>query len=293
MIVQKSYCRPQNIWTVRSVLQAARRCFPSAVSVSRRVVAHVCQATVEWTFMCPEALLDRALVVHIFSCLRRIQQGEPLSRILGKREFFGYDFCITQDTLDPRPETELVVQICLDLLARNVNTTVMDLGTGSGCIALSVLLKSPKTQAILLDKSQEALLVARHNARAHGVFERCHFVAACMAEYVGKPVDCICSNPPYIAKEDMSFLPENVIKYDPFCALYGGDKGLLYYRIILERYATMLQKKGYLILELGINQAKPVCALAKNYGWSMVSLHKDSQGIKRVVVFQKGSCGSL
>ena len=289
--MQKNYCKSQKIiWTTRDVLRAARVRFPLAASVSRSIVAHVCQTSVEWTFMQDGAVLDRTCVSTIFSFLRRIHRGEPFSRVVGCKEFFSYNFLITPATLDPRPETEGVVQACLEVLPQGRPVTLMDLGAGSGCIALSIVLQRPQAEAILIENNQDALNVARQNAQVHDVTERCSFVLSCMAEYTGGVVDCICSNPPYIAKGDLSGLPENVIKYDPLCALDGGMQGLDYYRIILKRYPAMLKKDGFLIMELGINQAQPVCALADMFGWDIVRLLEDLQGIKRVLVLKKASC---
>lgn len=195
------------------------------------------------------------------SVARRLA-GEPVSRIKGSREFFGRDFVIGPDTLDPRPDTETLIETALDLLARDGlqdrPLKVLDLGTGSGCILLTLLAELPEAHGIGSDVSEGALQLAAENARRLNLEGRASFVAADWFAGVSGQFDLIVSNPPYIPAGEIPGLALEVAAYDPRAALDGGVDGLAAYRRIAGAAAAFLRPGGHLLVEIGATQAEAV-----------------------------------
>ncbi|MDP3493937.1 MAG: peptide chain release factor N(5)-glutamine methyltransferase, partial [Hyphomonadaceae bacterium] len=191
--------------------------------------------------------------------IRRRLDGEPVSRIRGWREFYGRRFSVTPAVLDPRPETELLVEQGLRRLPQAGR--VLDLGTGSGCILISVLAERSDATGIGLDISSDALSVARINAEALGVSSRAGFIEGGWADVSGGPFDLVLSNPPYIPEDDIAGLAKDVRGYDPRAALTPGGDGLDPYRAILGAMPGWLKPGGCIGFEFGIEQAVPVTIL--------------------------------
>jgi release factor glutamine methyltransferase len=197
--------------------------------------------------------------------LARRLEGEPVSRIKGVREFYGRDFLIDSHTLDPRPDTETLVDAALDVVAhtgwadRPLN--VLDLGTGSGCILLTLLAELPQAQGVGTDISEEALRIAGQNACRLGLDGRTSFAGADWFEGLTGQFDLIVSNPPYIASAEIAGLAREVAAHDPPTALNGGPDGLDAYRSIAASAADFLTPGGWLLVEIGAGQAKAVPAL--------------------------------
>jgi release factor glutamine methyltransferase len=217
---------------------------------------------------------------------RRLQR-EPISQIVGYREFWGLDFEVTRDVLTPRPETELIVQAALDAFPCDAPIVIMDVGTGSGCLAVALATEFPAAMLIASDISLPALAVARRNATRHGVQHRIAFLhSGDLAPE--NDVDLIVSNPPYIALRDAALLTVEVREYEPHVALFGGPDGLDIYRSLLRasRQAIAVGDDGRLILEVGYGQAGAVTDLAGAQRWDRVRVYRDLQGIDRVLTFQ-------
>lgn len=191
--------------------------------------------------------------------------GEPVSRIRGTREFYGRDFRIDPHTLDPRPDTETLVAAVLDLVEReNLSgrpLRLLDLGTGSGCILLTLLAELPEATGVGADRCAGALRVAQDNAEALGVADRARFVAANWFDGLTGRYDIVVSNPPYIPSAEIDGLAPEVARYDPKAALDGGADGLDGYRSIADRAAQFLVPGGSLLVEIGCTQARAVTAL--------------------------------
>ncbi|HWK12436.1 MAG TPA: peptide chain release factor N(5)-glutamine methyltransferase [Vicinamibacterales bacterium] len=223
---------------------------------------------------------------------------EPASQIIGVREFWGLDFEVTRDVLTPRPETELVVQAALDIYthayAHEPAThppIIVDVGTGTGCIAIALATELQGARFIASDVSSKALAIARRNASRHGVADRIAF-----RHTAGVPendVDIIVSNPPYVPAAAERSLPPEVRDYEPAVALFGGDDGLRFYRMLLES-AGDLTDAGWLVVEVGYDQGDAVRELAASRFWPDADIHfwqpgrsyRDLQGIERVLTFQ-------
>jgi release factor glutamine methyltransferase len=214
--------------------------------------------------------------------------GEPLQYITEHQEFFKLDFEVTPDVLIPRPETELVVEGALDVLPRDRQSEFVDVGTGSGCLAISILHEHRKTEAIAIDLSTRALQVAERNAERHGVADRLRLLesdllAALPADQI---FDLIVSNPPYISSDDMEHLQREVQR-EPRRALEGGRDGLDIVRRLIREAFTHLKKGGHLIFEFGLGQDAAIRELVDRDVWELIEVRKDLQQIPRTIILRR------
>lgn len=203
----------------------------------------------------------------------------PVSRILGEREFWGRVFKVTEDTLDPRPETESLVELALSEPFRDV----LDLGTGTGCILVTLLAERPEATGVGTDISERAVLVAGENAARHGVADRLILPLSDWYDDVGGRFDLIVSNPPYIAASEMDGLDPEVRDHDPRIALTDEADGLSAYRRITAGARDHLRPGGRLLVEIGPTQGGAVAKLFLDAGLENVEVHKDMDGRDRVV----------
>jgi release factor glutamine methyltransferase len=229
----------------------------------------------------PEQVLDAAQLAAYDSMLQRRLQGEPVAHILGEREFFGLNFKVTPDTLIPRPETELLVEQTLLHIPAQGRFRVLDLGTGSGAIALSIAHARPDAEVTAVDASEAALQVARANAQRLGIanvgFQQSDWFYALK----GQRFDLIVSNPPYVAAGD-KHLAEGDVRFEPISALASGTDGLDDIRRIVSRAGGFLEPGAWLLLEHGYDQSAKVCDLLRQNGFAEVFSAKDIAGIDRV-----------
>ena len=217
-------------------------------------------------------------VAAFMASIRQRQEGKPISRIRGWREFYGRRFAITRDVLDPRPETELLVEQGLKRLASGGR--VLDLGTGSGCILLSLLAAREETTGVGVDISTAALNVARLNAHELGLVSRAEF---CFGSWDdgGTGFDLILANPPYVTEAEFADLAVEVREHDPRLALVGGVDGLDAYRAILAALPGRLKPCGWLGVEFGAAQEEAVQALMANAGLEALAILPDLAGLPR------------
>ena len=222
------------------------------------------------------------------SYVRRRLGREPVARILGEWEFWGLPFALSPDTLVPRPETETVVETALKLLPdRPGPQRILDLGTGSGCLLVSILHERPRATGLGTDRSPGALATARVNAARNGVRTRALFAACDWARGVGGFFDLIVSNPPYIASSVVTTLDAEVREHDPLLALDGGPDGLLAYRAILAEAPRLLAPDGVLVLEIGYDQADALRDLAASVPLEILHLAHDLSGNTRCVALKR------
>jgi release factor glutamine methyltransferase len=216
--------------------------------------------------------------------INRCASGEPVSRILGRREFWSLDFEVTPDVLDPRADTELIVETVLAETCAGSTARMLDLGTGSGCIPISVLSERPSMTAVAVDISPAAIEVANRNAWRHRVADRISFMEGCWFEPVSGSFDIIVSNPPYIPASDIDQLAPGVKNFDPRLALDGGADGLDPYRLIAAESGHVLIAGGLLVLEIGYDQGEAVAKLLESAGFSQIQVLRDLSGHDRTVV---------
>ena len=223
------------------------------------------------------------------SCVARRAAGEPPQYITGHQEFYKLDFELTPDVLIPRPETEAIVEVVLDLLKHEHAPLIADVGTGSGCIAISFLKERPDARAVATDISVNALAVTAQNADRHGVGNRLQLVESdLLAKLQGQQqFSLIASNPPYIPESDWASLPREVREYEPRHALISGLDGLNDIRRLLEDTPCFLRDGGYFVFEIGFGQEGYIKTLIDPRVWRLLEVRSDLQGIPRTVVLQR------
>lgn len=241
----------------------------------------------------PEEILSADQLEQFRSLVSRRAQGEPLQYITSHQEFFKLDFELTPDVLIPRPETELIVEVGLELLKHEPAPILADIGTGSGCIAISLLHELPSARAVAVDLSPAALAVAAKNAERHEVINRLRLVKSDLFSAIdsGECFDVIVSNPPYVPVDELTDLQREV-RQEPQAALDGGADGLAVIRRLLNDAPKFLRSGGYLIFEIGIDQADAIKKIVEQTALELVEMRKDLQGIPRTVVLRKGTHAS-
>lgn len=217
---------------------------------------------------------------------RRRLAREPVSKILGQREFWGLAFEVDHSTLDPRPDSETLVEVALRYLRPVSAPSLLDLGTGSGCLLLSLLSSRDDAQGLGVDISPAAIRMAARNAERLGLQARAAFETGDWADLARRPYDLIVSNPPYIASADIETLEEEVRLYDPRNALDGGVDGFEAYRALAQLLPDFMAPKGHAVIELGIGQAEPVAAIFAAHGLETIEVAKDLALVPRALVLR-------
>jgi len=301
------------------------------------LLLHVLGRDRTWIYSHPEENISPADVDRYFALLARRAAGEPTQHLTGKQEFWGLEFEVTPDVLIPRPETEHLIEVALDRLAvreiragRKQTLTgeglqIADIGTGSGCIAVTLAKELPAATVLATDISSAALVVAQRNAARHAVAARIHFLAGNLLEGVAtslvvaqhaaplqgnleiaaglespatkhqSPVtshqspffDLIVSNPPYIGRREKESLEREVRDHEPELALYGGEEGYEFYAELIAQSAAHLKPGGLLVLELGHNSLAAVQPLLDAPTWTNVGVTNDLAGIPRVIAAER------
>jgi len=214
--------------------------------------------------------------------IERRLQGEPSAYITGHREFYGLDFHVDRSVLIPRPESELLVEKAISLAQNRAISTIADIGTGCGAIAISLAMNLPEAKIYASDISASALDVARSNCQRHGVIDRIHLIQGDMLEPLPEPVDLIIANLPYVRKSE---LPRTgPLSFEPVLALNGGPDGIAEIKRLSLQTGEKLRPGGYLLLEIGLGQKKAIDALLrKAFPSAQVEIASDFGGIERVV----------
>ncbi|HVJ28025.1 MAG TPA: peptide chain release factor N(5)-glutamine methyltransferase [Vicinamibacterales bacterium] len=221
--------------------------------------------------------------------LARRTAHEPVAQIVGHREFWGLDFEVTRDVLIPRPETEIIVEAVLAFAAAHPCRRIADVGTGSGCLAVSIAHDLPSVIVTAVDVSPAALEVARRNAARHHVDDRVTLQQADVLAGVTGHFDLIVSNPPYVPEADAASMQEDVVRYEPYLALFGGRSGFEVIERLFDQSADHLASGGQLIVEFGFGQAGQISSLAVKAGWRIVRVLNDLQSIPRTIVLDRPS----
>jgi release factor glutamine methyltransferase len=215
--------------------------------------------------------------------LYRRSQKEPLAKITEKKEFYGLLFKTTKDTLDPRPETELIIdQFFCEFCDKNAKLNILDLGCGTGCLGITLGYFYINSTVVFADISKEALSIAKYNSQNHGIFERSSFLISNWFSNIDIEFDAIVCNPPYVSTE---YPIDKETLFDPYIALFAGKDGLESYRAILPQASQHLKDHGFLFLEIGFDQAEAIKTIPTEL--KLIKLAKDLRTINRMVTFSK------
>ncbi len=278
----------KEVWTIGKILNWTKQYFEEKGVESPRLDAEVLLSHI---LKCDRIHLyvnfDRPLVEEELASYRQMVKARvqrmPVAYILGEKEFMGHTFRVTPDVLIPRPDTEILVEEAIRLLSEKDSPRIVDIGTGSGAILLSVLLGTEGSTGIAVDLSPKALAVAKSNGERLGLEGRADFRLGDCYTPVDEQFDAILSNPPYIPVRDMAGLAPEV-KQEPEMALVGGVDGLDFYRRLIDEAPHYLKEGGIVLFEVGIHQAQDVAELGKRRGFSAQRILPDYAGIDRVVV---------
>lgn len=246
---------------------------------SKKILAFVTNHEYSALNWMQEFKISKEIKFKFIDLIEQRVSGAPISKIIGKRLFFNSEFFVNENVLDPRPETEVVVSVALE---KNFST-VLDLGTGTGCIVISLLKERPDVVGVSVDISEECLNVAKINAETNGVLDRVKFIHSDWFSNVTSRFDLIVSNPPYIGLSELNDLSREVKNFDPKVALFGGRDGLNCYEAIFNDVSRFLNPGGWLITEVGYAQSSIVKKFFLNNGFIDIKVTKDLDLNNRVV----------
>lgn len=282
---------PQNL-TIKSLLSASTTKLKeiltdesSAFFEVNLLLQHVLGVNRAWLISHENDVLSVEKVTEFTALLSQRIAGEPIAYIVGQREFYGLNLKVTPDTLIPRPDTETLVEAALERITQNRLLTVLDLGTGSGAIALAIAKNRPQTQVTAVDASSSALTIAQENANQLQISNVQFLLGNWFESLAGKTFDMIVSNPPYIAAAD-PHLSQGDLRFEPASALASGEDGLDDIRMIVQQAAQYLNPNGWLMFEHGYNQADEVAKLLAEAEFIAIQHVQDLAGIARVTLGQ-------
>lgn len=292
---------PENIPATLGAIHRAARARLDAAGVedpaldARLLVEHFSGTTRTDSITDPGRTIEASSIAAIAAALERRSAGEPVHRILGFREFYGLRLALSPQTLEPRPDTETLVDALLpfvrDVAAREGTCRILDLGTGTGAIALALLSAELRAHATATDISDDALATAKSNARSLGLSDRFSAIRSDWFGGIPGRYHVIASNPPYIRSDEIGTLQKEVRAFDPLRALDGGPDGLDAYRVIATQSADHLEPGGVLAVEIGSQQKVDVTQLFEQAGFTVIQALADLAGNDRTLVFthqQKG-----
>jgi release factor glutamine methyltransferase len=262
---------------------------PEAALDARLIVEHFSGTDRSATIANPGKLIDADAYQAIERAIERRVGGEPVHRILGFREFYGLRFQLSKETLEPRPDTETLIDALLPFIRATVERKgecrILDLGTGTGAIALALIAQDERAVAVGVDISDDALCTASRNARELGLERRFTALKSDWFEKVSGSFHAIAANPPYIPSVEIETLSADVRLHDPIRALDGGQDGLDPYRIIVREAKRFLEEDGVVAVEIGHGQGADVTELIREAGYGAAQLHRDLAGNDRVLMF--------
>jgi release factor glutamine methyltransferase len=280
-------------WTIGEILrEAAAELERGGIPEARREAGSLLSFILgkDRTFLISHAEdeADENSLARFREFVERRAGGEPLQYITGVQDFYGREFRVTPDVLIPRPETELLVEAALQLAGSA--PFICDVGTGSGCIGLTLLCELANARAVAIDKSAAALEIAKRNAQNFSVADRALFVESdCFDSLESREYefDLIVSNPPYVAEKALQGLQREVRDHEPLVALSPGGDGLSVIRRLIDQAPAFIKPNRHMLMEIGFDQGEAVERLINDSAWSLREIRPDLQGIPRIVVLQK------
>ncbi len=255
----------------------------------RILLANACCTTYEDIFFNSGKLLTKNEFVIFMCFLHEYLRSKPISKIIKRKYFYNRKFFVNDEVLDPREDSETIIDLALSLFPKESDLSILDIGTGSGCLIVTLLIEFKNAKGLGIDISKKVLEVAITNANSALYnrdinFEIIDFLNNCD---ILEKFDLIVSNPPYIKSSEIENLDYNVKQYDPIQALDGGKDGLIFYRAIAQKSESLLHEDGIVIVEIGYNQFEDVCKIFEQNKFSLVKHQKDNSGIKRALAFRK------
>jgi release factor glutamine methyltransferase len=261
---------------------------------SEFLLLHLLRKNRAWLIAHPRKELSEEQQDLYEEIIRRRLSGEPVQYIAGETEFYGLPFRVTPDVLIPRPETEHLVERAIQLAAEFTQPRIVDVGTGSGAIAVALATHLQDARITSIDVPEKALAVARENAERNGVSERMRFLAGdLLGPVAGEQFELVVSNPPYVPEADRASLSVEVRDYEPGVALFAGEDGLDVYRRLIPAAYNVLAPGGYVLMEIGYRQAEGVRALLAGSGFEAIQFIPDLQGIARVACGKRESAAPV
>lgn len=280
--------------TIASLLKEAKNSLreahiPSFALDADLIMAQVLGATREHVICNPQKEISADKAQEFYSLIDRRQKREPLSHILQNREFWGMDFKVTDKTLDPRPDSECLIEAALELFDADASIKIIDFGTGTGCLLLTLLSEYSNAKGLGVDISEAALNIAKENSVKLNLAKRCDFVVNNWGREIKGKYDLIISNPPYIITDEIEGLEPEVSIYEPRNALDGGIDGLKCYKDLAPFIFSLLRVGGFTVIELGFNQDQDVKKIMENAGLEFIKFAQDLAGINRAIILTKNT----
>ncbi|MGO4284525.1 peptide chain release factor N(5)-glutamine methyltransferase [Bosea sp. TAB14] len=268
----------------RLVVRALRHAGIEPAGLEARLLL---EGALETRHLDPDRSLDPSTAAVLAGFLHRRLAGEPVWRVLGEREFWGLTFRLSPATLEPRPDSETIVEAALDRLGgrRDETLSILDLGTGTGCLLVALLSECRNATGLGIDLSAEACETAAGNAARNGVAGRVSFRQGRWTEGLSGPFDLIVSNPPYIPSSDIATLAVEVREHDPRLALDGGPDGLDPYRCFARSLPALLAPGGFIVLEIGAGQKQDIASIMAGGGLELQASRYDLGGHERALIF--------
>jgi release factor glutamine methyltransferase len=285
----------------RAITEASRTLHTAGISDERLtanvLLGHILDLDRAQLLVRSKEVLDPASYQTFLKLIERRAAGEPVQYLTGHQEFYGLDFKVTPDVLIPRPETEFLVEQVISLAQSNsqphhASLTLVDAGTGSGCIAVTLAHHLKNAQVLATDISRAALAIAQENAARHKAESQIEFLEGDLfAPLAGRglenAIDFIVSNPPYIPFKDLPTLPREVRDFEPHAALFADENGLWFYKRLLDEGHVYLKSGGYLVCEIGHTQLEPIKQFINISNWKLEAITHDLQGIARTLTIRK------
>ena len=235
----------------------------------------------------PKELLNSGQLNKFKSLIERRKKGEPIAYLINKKEFWKDEFYVNKDVLIPRPDTELIIEQVLKIYSKDVHLQVLDIGTGSGCILLSILKERPNFYGTGIDISKKSINISKFNAKQLNLINRVKLFNSSVDNFKIGKYDLIVSNPPYIELLNLKYLEKNVVNFEPKLALNGGLDGFSKIRKVINKAGTLIKKNGKFILEIGFNQKNKVKKILKEEGFYVNKAIKDYGKNDRCIISTK------
>lgn len=271
--------------TIKQLLLSAKIALNSALE-ARMLLQYLLNLSYEEILLNDSRIISEQESTMLEQLIQRRLAKEPIAYIIGFKEFYGLDFHVTPDTLIPRPDSETLIEAVLENYGKDFNGQILDLGTGSGCLIITLLKHLPHAKGIALDISNKAIEVATKNAMRHNVLDRLSLINASWNNFAfDTKYDVLISNPPYIDTKEIETLENNVKNFEPLTALDGGEDGLLCYKEIFDISKKILKPDSKIFVEIGYNQEEQIKNLAIKKGLVISKTYQDLNNVARCIKF--------